>query len=85
MKKKKTDPQGQPPAALAPAPAASEPDPLYELGSWAGLAQWRCRLCPWDTLDGESAMLAHLASRHAPGKAQPGLIQTYDRWGNPTG
>jgi len=43
-----------------------EEEELYEVGEWKGMRQWRCRLCPWDTLDGEGAMLAHLAAQHFP-------------------
>lgn len=35
----------------------------YEVGTWAGLPQWRCLLCGFDTLD-EQAMLEH-AGEHA--------------------
>ncbi len=38
----------------------------YTTGTWNGLTVWRCRLCSWDTLDGEEVMLAHIAERHYP-------------------
>lgn len=46
-----------------PAPAEEKP---YTVGKWGGFTQWKCKLCPWDTLEGEAAMLEHLASAHAP-------------------
>lgn len=57
----------------------------FEVGEWNGHVQWRCRLCPWDTLKGEAAMREHLAARHAPKVEQPvkRLIQAYDARGNP--
>lgn len=54
----------------APAPEGSrvlvyrrEPadDDLYEVGSWHGVAHFRCRLCAFDTLVAGN-MLAHLPS-----------------------
>jgi hypothetical protein len=40
---------------------------LYEEGSWKGLPQWKCRLCLWDTLEGEAAVRAHVTRRHVIG------------------
>lgn len=62
-----------------------EPEPWlpYRLGQWGGLTQWACRLCPWDTLEGEAAMMEHLAARHAPPAPPPALIQVYDAGGRP--
>jgi hypothetical protein len=45
------------------APAEEKP---YTVDQWGGFTQWQCKLCPWDTLEGEAAMLEHLASAHAP-------------------
>ena len=45
-----------------------EVEELYTVGEWAGMKQWKCALCPWDTLEREEAMLEHLASAHAPPK-----------------
>lgn len=46
---------------LAPEP---DPDQPFLLGTWEGLAQWRCRFCPWDTLEGEAVALTHFINRH---------------------
>lgn len=72
---------------LIPEAEASQEDPIFTMGSWKGLPQWRCVLCPWDTLDGEAAMLAHYQANHAPPPPPPApvLIQAYDRFGNPIG
>jgi hypothetical protein len=58
---------------------------VFVVGEWNGLRQWQCRYCAWDTLEGEEAMLAHYAARHAPAPEpkQARRIQVYDRWGNP--
>lgn len=54
---------------------APEPEnQLFTVGAWHALPQWRCNLCPWDTLDGEAAMLAHLAERHAPKLARTSIL-----------
>jgi hypothetical protein len=58
---------------------------LYVVGAWNGLPHYRCELCPFDTLDGEEAMVAHYLAMHAP-PAPPvpvTIIQVYDRYGNP--
>jgi hypothetical protein len=47
----------------SPSPAEKR---FYTMGSWRGFPQWKCELCPWDTLEGEEKMLEHLASAHAP-------------------
>lgn len=55
----------------------------FTVGQWKQFTQWRCKLCPWDTLEGEAAMREHLATVHAP-KAprlrESGLV---DAAGNP--
>lgn len=56
----------------------------WELGEWKGLPQWRCSLCPWDTLVGEEAMLKHIADVHTP-KPPRKVVQwlpLVDRYGN---
>ncbi len=59
------------------------PEPLFELGTWKGRTQWRCRRCPWDTLAGEAAMLAHIQNVHEPPLRPPSppLVAVADRWG----
>jgi len=48
-----------------------EPDVEYEIGKWAGYAQYTCRKCAYDTLDLEQ-MLAHMTTVHPPVPACPG-------------
>lgn len=70
--------------AVEAAPAAAEPKP-WTVGAWADLPQWRCSLCPFDTLDSEEAMLAHYAAVHAPpppAATAPTVLRA-DRFGNP--
>lgn len=40
---------------------------LYEEGVWRDQRQWRCRLCPFDTLKGEEVIRAHAAKQHVLG------------------
>jgi hypothetical protein len=63
-----------------PPPAEPGPEAGYTIGSWKGHKQWRCNLCPFDTLDGERAMLEHIAAKHAP---PPPVVQAYDARGHP--
>lgn len=50
---------------------------------WGTHVRWACRLCPFDTLDGEEAAAEHFRVEHAP-PPPPVVerIQVYDRWGN---
>lgn len=59
-------------------------NPYFTVGSWNGLPQWKCKLCPWDTLKGETAVMEHVAEKHSPLPKPPKsiIIPTYDRWGN---
>lgn len=50
------------------APQQDDDEKPYTVGWWKGLRQWRCKQCPWDTLESEAAMLEHIAVRHAPPK-----------------
>jgi hypothetical protein len=71
-------PQAPPPDE----PPAVEPD--YTIGEWAGLTQWRCRYCSFDTLEGIGEMLDHLQETHY--QHEPvvgGLVQAFNRFGNP--
>ena len=61
----------------------SEHDDKYTVGTWAGLTQWRCSQCPWDTLESEKAMIAHWRQSHAPPPPVPTLI--LDPSGQPAG
>ncbi|MFZ5856782.1 MAG: hypothetical protein ACOYZ6_08125 [Chloroflexota bacterium] len=42
----------------------------YEVGTWAGLPQWRCSLCGFDTLD-EQAMLEHAEAHRLQAQNPP--------------
>lgn len=57
----------------------------WTVGAWGGLPQWRCTLCPFDTLDGEAAMRVHYADVHAPPPpaAPAPTVLRADRFGNP--
>jgi len=46
-----------------------EPDDLYEVGEWHGVAHYRCRLCAFDTMDAGN-LLAHLDSHAGSAPAQ---------------
>lgn len=58
--------------------------PFYTLGKWGNYDRWQCNFCPWDTLEGEAALMAHYRAHHAPPPtpepqdAQP----VFDRFGN---
>lgn len=57
--------------------------PLYTTNTWNGLPRWACTQCPWDTLDGEEAMLEHIAEAHTPPPPVVSrIIPVYDRFGN---
>ena len=70
--------------AVEAAPAAAEPEP-WTVAAWGEFPQWRCTLCPFDTLDGEAAMRAHYAAVHAPPPpaAPAPTVLRADRFGNP--
>jgi len=56
---------------------------MYELGSWKGLKQYKCKLCPYDTLH-ENEIIKHIQERHLP-KPKPKVkkvLPIYDRFGN---
>ena len=61
------------------------PEPLWITGRWGDYPQWRCMFCPFDTLDGEAAMLEHWHEIHASlaPVVTPPVIQVYDHRGNP--
>lgn len=42
-------------------------DKPYEIGVWAGVPQYRCKACKFDTLR-EQAMYDHIAEAHTPVK-----------------
>jgi len=39
----------------------------FEVGEWNRLPQWRCTACPFDTLEGEGAVLEHWQIAHGGG------------------
>ena len=54
----------------------------YRDAQWKGLPNYRCLLCPWDTLE-EPLMVAHQAE-HAPRQAPRRVSRALmDRFGNP--
>lgn len=57
---------------------------IFTLGVWGEFKQWRCRFCPWDTLEGEAAMREHFQAVHAPPPEPPqvSMIVRADRFGN---
>jgi len=64
-------------------PEPQQPDLPYEAGTWNKLPRWQCKLCSWDTLEGEAAMLQHIMERHAPAPERvPLKVPLYDRYGN---
>lgn len=59
------------------------PLPWEEL-TWHGLPMLRCKLCPFDTLEGEATMIEHIEARHAPPvREERGRVQVFDVYGNP--
>jgi hypothetical protein len=62
-----------------------QPESRWETAEWSFYTLWRCVLCPFDTLEGEDAMMAHWLNVHthpAP-VVTPSVIQVYDHRGNP--
>lgn len=57
---------------------------LYEIRTWKGMDQHRCKVCQWDTLKGQEAIIDHIVKTHiapAPGQVAP-RIPIPDRFGN---
>jgi hypothetical protein len=79
------EPELDPESGPEPEPeteSEAEPDKPYTMGEWNGKPQWKCKLCPWDTLEGEAAMLEHLATRHKPPAPRVSILVA-DKHGNP--
>jgi hypothetical protein len=55
----------------------------FELGKWQNFEQWRCKLCPFDTLEGEDEFWLHYAQAHEPKPQSAPIIQIYGRSGRP--
>lgn len=62
----------------------SAPESRWQTAEWSFYTLWRCVLCPFDTLEGEEAMLEHWQSAHEhPTEiSAPSTIPIYDRRGN---
>lgn len=58
---------------------------LYVESAWKGLPQWRCRVCPWDTLKSEEEMRKHIEEVHLPPPAKPERVALpiVDKYGQP--
>ena len=42
-----------------------QPDPeTYQIGTWAGLPNYGCPLCPYATLEGTGLVVTHIATVH---------------------
>lgn len=94
-----TGPEATPTPAPTPAPRPSgeggeegeegeggeEGETRWDVGEWRGYERWACRLCPFDTLDGEGAMVAHWMACHAPPSPAPpsAVVQVYTAGGRP--
>ncbi len=53
----------------------------YSVGKWKGLKQYKCNLCPFDSLD-EKAIKAHIIERHMPKPPRPIVeVKLVDRFG----
>jgi len=63
-------------------PQISDESPFTK-GKWQNFDQWRCRLCPFDTLEGEDEFWLHYAQKHGPQPEPAPIIQIYDRSGRP--
>ncbi len=55
----------------------------WTMGTWAGLAQWRCRVCPFDALS-EAEMVAHVAA-HVAARSETGLSVSMEPPAGPSG
>jgi hypothetical protein len=63
--------------------AAAMPEVPWTMGTWKGLPQWRCRLCPWDTLKGEAEMRKHIEEAHLQKRPRRTVVlPLVDRYGN---
>jgi hypothetical protein len=73
----------EPAEAASVSTETAAPGLAFDLGTWKGLPQWRCRLCPFDTVAGEGAMRAHIEKVHEPPRAQAQrpLVAVFDRYG----
>ena len=64
--------------------AVKKQEAYFEMGQWKGLPRWQCKLCRFDTLEGEKAIREHLASVHFPPPVEREVVlPLVDRFGNP--
>jgi len=57
-------------------------DDYYSVGKWKGLNQYKCNLCPFDSLS-EQAIKNHIIDRHFPKPVKPAVKpKIYDRFNN---
>ncbi len=55
----------------------------YTLGKWKKFTQYKCILCPFDSLD-EKKIIAHIIERHMPKPPKPVVeVKLYDRFNRP--
>lgn len=74
---------GSAPAPLSGGDGSADKQP-FRRGMWGAYPQWACRLCKWDTLNGEDAFWEHYLARHVtPVAPEQPVVQVYDRFGRP--
>ena len=65
-------------------PDLTKPETCWALGEvWAGNERHVCRLCAWDTIEGQADVEHHLDLVHAVGRPQPRDTGLLDAEGNP--
>lgn len=62
MSKKRNVTPPEPDATISAAPVY----PLWSIGRWHDIPLYACLFCPFDTLNGEPAMLEHWREVHEP-------------------
>lgn len=59
-------------------------DARFEVLTWNQMPMWRCRCCPYDTVESEATIVEHYQREHVVAAPAPTVhIPVYDRWGNP--
>lgn len=78
MAKKEIKPEAKKPEAKKVKTVAD----YYSIGKWKGLNQYKCNLCPFDSLN-ERAIKDHIIDRHFPRPVAPKVKpEIFDRFGN---
>lgn len=54
--------------------AETEERKLFTVTSWRGLPKHNCKLCAWDTLNGEAAIVDHLTKAHFTQQAEAKIL-----------